>query len=76
VDLKTEDMLKKELLMADIELRRKQIAWETPRNIALLAGALAALFAAIFGVLGYKIGQTPQTINVHLDAPIVVQPKP
>ena len=33
--------------------------WETPRNLAIVLGAMAALFAAVFGALGYKIGQTP-----------------
>lgn len=61
--------------MADLNLRRKQGFWETPRNLAIVLGAMAAIFAAIFGVLGYKIGQTPQTINVHLDAPLTISPK-
>jgi hypothetical protein len=64
--------LRRELMQADIDLKRKQGAWETPRNIAILAGTIAAFAAAVAGVLGYKIGsQPPQTINVHLDAPIV-----
>ena len=52
----------------------KQTFWETPRNLAIVLGA-AAKIAAVFGVLGYKIGQTPQTINVHLDAPLTISPK-
>lgn len=69
--------LKVTLMRADIELRRKQIVWETPRNLAILLGTWAAIMAAVFGVLGYKIGsQAPQTINVHLDAPLVAQPGP
>jgi len=43
----------------DIDLRRKQTFWETPRNLAVLLGAMAAIFAAVFGLLGYKIGSTP-----------------
>ena len=70
-----EGRLKLELLKMDIELRRKQTFWETPRNLAIVLGAMAALFAAIFGALGYKIGQTPQTINVHLDAPLAILPQ-
>jgi len=68
-DRLNEGRLKLELLKMDIELRRKQIAWETPRNIAILLGTMAAIFAAVFGVLGYKIGQTPP-------APIVIQLPP
>ncbi|HEY2132222.1 MAG TPA: hypothetical protein VGH36_04495 [Acetobacteraceae bacterium] len=48
--------------------------WETPRNIAILAGTVAAITAAIAGTLGYKIAATPpQSITVHLDGPIAVQ---
>jgi hypothetical protein len=68
--------LKGDQMQADLDLKRKQVTWETPKNIAILAGAMAAIMAATFGVLGYKIGsQPPQTINVHLDAPLV-QPAP
>lgn len=41
--------LRQELLKMDVNLRRKQVDWETPRNIAILAGALAALFGAAGG---------------------------
>jgi hypothetical protein len=39
---------------------------ETPRNIAIMVGATAAIIGAIAGFIGYKIGQTPP-------APIVIQ---
>jgi hypothetical protein len=58
-----------ELLKMDIELRRKQVAWETPRNIAILAGAVAALAGIVFGVLGYKIGQTPSPPPIVITVP-------
>jgi hypothetical protein len=57
-------------MRADLTLKTKQGFWETPRHIAILLGTTAAIFAAVFGVLGYKLGSQPQTINVHLDAPI------
>ena len=58
-------------MRTDIDLKRKQAFWETPRNVAIILGAWAALMAAIFGVLGYKIGSAPpQQIIVHLDAPL------
>jgi hypothetical protein len=64
-------------MRADLDLKRKQGFWETPRNLSIVLGAWTAIMAAIFGVLGYKIGSAPpQTINVHLDAPLVVQPAP
>jgi hypothetical protein len=69
--------LKDKLLMADLSLRTKQTTWETPRNIAIMLGAWAAIMAAIFGVLGYKIGSAPpQQIIVHLDAPLVLPAPP
>jgi hypothetical protein len=39
--------LELELLAADLKLRRKQEFWETPRNIAILVGVVAAIAAAI-----------------------------
>jgi hypothetical protein len=45
--------------VADFNLRRKQDIWEHPRNIAILLGVTAALFSAMAGWLGYKIGSTP-----------------
>lgn len=45
--------------MADLNLRRKQGFWETPRNIAIFAGAIAAIAATVGGLAGYKIGTTP-----------------
>lgn len=51
--------LKDKLLMADLTLKTKQATWETPRNIAILAGTVAALAAAIGGWTGYKIASAP-----------------
>jgi hypothetical protein len=59
--------------MADLNLRRKQDIWEHPRNIAILIGATAALFSAIAGFIGYKIGQTPPQqiiINIPPQPPV------
>jgi type II secretory pathway component PulM len=62
--------LKDTLMQADLKLKQAQAFWETPRNLAILVGTVAA----IAGVLGYKLGsQPPQTINVHLDAPLVTK---
>ena len=57
------------LMEADLALKKKQVAWETPRNLAILAGAVAA----IAGVLGFKLGQNsplqpPQTIIIQQPA--------
>jgi hypothetical protein len=67
--------LKVKLMRADLALKQKQAFWETPRNITILVGAVSALVAAVAGAAGYKLGsQPPQAINVHLDAPLLVQP--
>jgi len=60
----TDDALQKELLRLDVLLRRKQVFWETPRGLLLVA----ATAAAIAGILGFKLGQMPP-------APIVIQLK-
>jgi hypothetical protein len=64
-----ETQLKRELLMADLNLRRKQDIWEHPRNIAILIAASAALFSAIAGFIGYKIGQTPGPPPIIINLP-------
>jgi hypothetical protein len=56
--------LKVQIMQADLELKKKQVIWETPRNLAIVVGAVAA----IAGVLGFKLGQqSPPTpvINVY-----------
>jgi hypothetical protein len=64
-----ENLLKQELLMADLQLRRKQVVWETPRNIGIFAAAIAAVAGVIFGTLGYKIGQQPAPPPVIINIP-------
>jgi len=61
-----EDNVRVELMKMDLNLKTKQAFWETPRNIAILLGAVAA----IAGVLGYKAGSEPTRIVVqYLPAP-------
>jgi hypothetical protein len=67
-----EKNMKQELLMADLNLRRKQDFWENPRNIAILLAATAAIFSAAAGLAGYKLGSSPPPsiiINVPPQAP-------
>jgi hypothetical protein len=65
-----EQDLKLELLMLDIEMRRKQLFWETPRGILLVL----ATGAAIGGLLGFKLGsQPPQAIIVQFQQPLGVK---
>ena len=69
------DDLKEQLLRLDALLRRKQLWWEHPRNAAVVLGVVVAFVAAVSGLLGFKIGSTPQQIvaTVHLDQPVVVK---
>ena len=61
--------LEQELLMADLNLRRKQLFWETPRNLAIVVGAAVALSAALAGWLGYQTARNqPQPLP-----PIIIQ---
>jgi uncharacterized membrane protein YpjA len=49
---------------------------ETPRGLAIIL-CVVAVFSAVFGFwTGYQIAHTPQTISVHLDAPLVLQTSP
>jgi uncharacterized membrane protein YpjA len=49
---------------------------ETPRGLAIIL-CVVAVFSAVFGFwTGYQIARTPQTILVHLDAPLVLQASP
>jgi hypothetical protein len=41
------------VMQADLDLKRKQSFWETPRNIVLIVTAAAG----IAGLLGFKLGQ-------------------
>ena len=68
-------------MQADLQLKKRQAFWETPRNVALIGAAIASLFAAglgAAGVLGYKLGQrepigTGTTIVVQPGATLVTQ---
>lgn len=66
--------LKEAIMRAELNLKQKQAFWETPRNLVIIIGTIVAATAGIAGVVGFKIGQNPQQITVHLDAPLVVSP--
>jgi hypothetical protein len=59
--------LEQTLVGLEVSLRRKQDIWEHPRNIAILAGAVATIAGVGGGFIGFKIGQTPSP------APIIIQ---
>jgi hypothetical protein len=70
----TEDELKVALMKADLLLKTRQGFWETPRNMAVIIGVIAALFGGIAGLVGYKIGsQPPQAIVVQFQQPLAVK---
>jgi hypothetical protein len=70
----TEDELRVAVMKADLYLKTRQGWWETPRNMALIIGVVAALFGAVTGILGYELGSQPPTaIVVHFDTPLGVK---
>jgi hypothetical protein len=66
----TQDELKVALMKADLLLKTRQGFWETPRNLAIIVGAVAA----IAGLIGFKLGsQPPQAIVVQFQQPLAVK---
>jgi hypothetical protein len=70
--LTEEDQLKIAVMKVDLLLKRRQSFWETPRNLALIITAVAA----IAGLIGFKLGSQPQTISVNFGQPLTVQMLP
>jgi hypothetical protein len=66
----TDDVRATELLDAQLRLYRTQARWEPWKALAAIIGA-AAIFAGSVLALSNWIGHQPQTINVHLDAPLI-----
>ena len=58
-----------ELIRMDIELRRKQAFWETPRNIVILLGVVGTLMAAVAGLAGYKAGSQSNPPPIIIQVP-------
>ncbi len=62
-------------MRADLTLKDKQAFWETPRNIAILLGAVAAVTGVVAGMAGYKYGsQTPPLMTPQPPPQIIFQP--
>lgn len=58
-------------------MKSRQSLWETPRNLAIIIGVVAALFGTVTGILGFKLGsQGPQPIVVRLEQPLAVKVTP
>jgi hypothetical protein len=67
-----EKALRQALLGLDVHLRRTQTVWETPRNIAILFGVLAALVTSMVGFagfVGFRIGQASPTPPIIIQVP-------
>jgi hypothetical protein len=73
--------LKVAVMQADLQLKTRQSFWETPRNLALIVAAAAA----VSGALGFKLGQReplpappapPQTIILQLPPGLTAIPAP
>jgi hypothetical protein len=45
---------------ADLDLKKKQAFWETPKGFAAVVAALALTIGAIGWVVGYSIARAPQ----------------
>ncbi len=65
-------------MSADLKLKERQYLWETPKGIAAMAAAMAVIFGAIAGVLGYQIGAhpTPAPTIIFQPGSIVVPQAP
>jgi len=63
-----------ELHEAQLRLYRTQARWEPFKAVAAILGA-AAIFAGSVLALSNWISRQPQTITVHLDAPLTITPK-
>ena len=66
------------VMQADLKQKQKQAFWETPRNLALIFGALVAGTAALAGLAGYKLGQSspPPLQVIFQPGSIVAAPAP
>jgi hypothetical protein len=70
----TETAREAELVEAQLRLYRTQARWEPWKALGAIIGA-GAIFAGSVLALSNWIARQPQTINVHLDAPLTIAPK-
>jgi hypothetical protein len=57
----------------DIELRRKQVRWETPKNVAILIGAIVVAsvgLTSVAGFVGFMLGQASPPIIMQFQTPL------
>jgi hypothetical protein len=65
-----------DLMKTQIELYKEQIRWEPLKAIAAMLATAALLAGTILALSNWLHPSGPQTINVHLDAPLTVGAKP
>ena len=66
--------LRVNLMQTQIELYKAQLRWEPWKALAAMVAAGAVFFGGVIALSNLVRPTAPQTINVHLDAPLVVQP--
>jgi hypothetical protein len=71
----TEDEVRVAVMKADLYLKTRQSWWETPKAIAMILLATAAIFAA-GGLSTWLWPAKPQTIIVQFQQPLAVKVLP
>ena len=71
----TEDELRVALMKADLYLKTRQAAWEIPKAIAAILVACAVFMGFVLAASAW-LHPSPQSINVHIDQPLVVKVAP
>lgn len=61
-------------MQTQIELYKAQLRWEPWKALVAMVAAAAVFMGGVLAVSNWMRTPAPQTITVHLDAPLVVQP--
>jgi hypothetical protein len=62
------------IMQTRFELFKAQLRWEPWKALAAMIAAAAVFMGGVLAASNWVRPSTPRTINVHLDAPLVVQP--
>ena len=63
------------LMQPQIELYKAQLRWEPWKALAAMVAAAAVFAGSVLALSNWlHTGERPQTIVVHMDAPLTVQP--
>lgn len=66
--------LRGNLMQTQIELYKAQLRWEPWKALAAMVAAGAVFAGGVLAVSSWVRSPAPQTINVHLDAPLLIAP--